>query len=112
MDVPGPAIVGLQTSERLKIVTINNIQNECSNTKRSTKVRDLEHTMQRYPKNFDTVGNFKGGEDLIIDDKVHSSIDGPRKFPIHIRDTLKAELDRRTSRSSGRSPSTLTGAQA
>ena len=67
--VPGSAIVGLQTSERLKIVVINNIQNECSNIKRSTKVRYLEHMMQRYPRNFDTVGDFKGGEDLIIDDE-------------------------------------------
>ena len=91
VDVPGPAIVGLPTSKLLRLVTINvdGVNQDVPET--ITSVQDLK---RRYPKQFDTIGNFEGPAKLLLKDGAEPFTDAPRKCSIHLKDKLRAELDK------------------
>ena len=90
VDVTGPAVIGLPTCEQLNIVTIN-VDQISPSVPTIGSIDDLTH---QYPKQFDTIGNFKGTAKLKLKDDAIPFIDAPRKCPIHIKDELKAELDK------------------
>ena len=90
VDVTGPAVIGLPTCEQLNIVTIN-VDQISPSVPTISSIDDLTH---QYPKQFDTIGNFKGTAKLKLKDDAIPFIDAPRKCPIHIKDELKAELDK------------------
>ena len=90
VDVTGPAVIGLPTCEQLNIVTINVDQISPS----VPTIRSIDDLTHQYPKQFDTIGNFKGTAKLKLKDDAIPFIDAPRKCPIHIKDELKAELDK------------------
>ena len=102
VDVPGPAVVGLPTSERLNLVTINvdgvvtKPNEQIAMHARDTHLKpilSIEDLKQEYPEQFDRLGNFPGEAKLHIKDDAEPFIDAPRKCPIHIKDELKLEID-------------------
>ena len=90
VDVTGPAVIGLPTCEQLNIVTINADQISPS-VPTIGSIDDLTH---QYLKQFDTIGNFTGTAKLKLKDDAIPFIDAPPKCPIHIKNELKAELDK------------------
>ena len=115
VDVPGPAVVGLPTSERLNLVTINvdgvatkaerkncyavkkkhlrPILKKTGNMQKPTHINSIEDLKNEYPEQFDKLGNFPGEAKLRVKDDAESFIDASRKWPIHIKDELKREID-------------------
>ena len=53
VDVPGPAIVGLPTSEKLKLITIHTVD------QKPEKINNVNNLKTRYPEQFDKIGNLK-----------------------------------------------------
>ena len=117
VDVPGPAVVGLPTCEKLKLVTINVdhvshkqggppathkpaksiLKND--NMKACTKtiskpINNVQDLLETYPDQFDRIGNFAGEAKITLKDDATPFVNPPRKCPIHIRDELKLELDK------------------
>ena len=90
VDVTGPAVIGLPTCERLNIVTIN-VDHISPSVPTISNIDDLT---QLYPNQFDTIGSFKGTAILRLKDDAVPFIDAPRKCPLHIKDELKAEIDK------------------
>jgi len=103
VDVPGPAVAGLPTCRKLKLVTINaveqqnpdetSMQTDEVSTHPNVVINSVESLMTLYPEQFDTIGNFKGEAKLHLKDDAIPNIDPPRKCSIHLKDKLKAELD-------------------
>ena len=92
VDVTGPAIVGLPTSEKLGLVTIH-IDNLVTGEKKEEELT-LEKLKVDFPGQFDTIGNFQGAAQLLLKDDAVPFIDPPRKFSIHLKKDLKEELDK------------------
>ena len=98
VDVEGPAIVGLPSSEKLGLVTIHvdsllKENDQDNDTQGKTKLT-VEKLQKLYPSQFDTIGNFKEKAKLILKEDAEPFIDHPRKFAIHIKEDLKRELDK------------------
>ena len=113
--MPGPAVVGLPTNERLNLVTINvdgvvtkpneeiamhatkthlkPILKKTGRMLKQTLINSIEDLKQEYPEQFEKLGNFPGEANLHIKDDAEPFIDAPRKCPIHIKDELKLEID-------------------
>lgn len=105
VDVPGPAVVGLPTSELLNLVTVNvDVMIEKANNslgvtrnkgtrplKRISTIADLKSA---YPEQFDKIGNFSGTAKLYLKKDAEPFVDPPRKCSIHIKDKLQAELNK------------------
>ena len=93
MDVPGPAVVGLPTSRKLKLVIIHtdecNIQENCGIPGSIATVNDLKRI---YPGQLDTIGRFASPATLHLKEGAHPFIDPPRKCSIVLREQLKQEL--------------------
>lgn len=93
VDVPGPAVIGLPTSELLNLVTVHvdiikGIMHDDKKDKpqqKMLKITSCEDLKRTYPNQFDKIGNFKGPAKLI---------DPPWKCSIHIKDKLKEELNK------------------
>ena len=105
VDVPGPAVVGLPTSELLKLVTVNvDTISEKANNSQGTTHKKMTKTLKRistsaelkaaYPDQFDKIGNFSGAVKLFLKEDAEPFIDPPRKCSIHIKDKLHAELNK------------------
>ena len=93
-EVTGPAILGLPTCRDLSVVTINAIHGEPADHVNTQPIQSISDLQELYPNQFDTIGNFKGEAVLYVKDDATPSIDPPRKCSVHIRDKLKAELDK------------------
>ena len=90
VDVEGPAILGLPSCTKLKVVTLN-----CTvNTSSKKTINDVQDLMQMYPELFDHIGEFPGTAKLEVKPGAEPYIDPPRKWPIHLKDRIKQELDR------------------
>ena len=93
VDVPGPAVVGLPTSEQLHLVTINVDSVADTRGTKSTPqpvIHDVNDLKRGYPQLFD--GNFAGEAKLMLKDDAEAFIDAPRKCSIHMKEKLKQEL--------------------
>ena len=97
-DVNGPAICGLPTSCKLKLVELH-----CeitTNTKASCtapQVNNKGDLQMLYPDRFNGIGKFEGEYHIVTDPNVLPVIHAPRECPIHIKDDIKKELDQMVS---------------
>ena len=120
VDVPGLAIAGVPMCERLELITIN-----CNAMKNEpaaqvyvpvTDLKSVQDLKKAYPKQLDTLGDFKHPAKLFIKKDVRPFIDPPNKCPVHVKKKLKTELKKkkkkwRTMGWSIQSNNTQTGAQ-
>lgn len=102
VDVKGPALLGLPSCNRLKVVKINvdNLTTEPSKTPSTTHhtmikrpITSVHDLQAAYPSQFDTIGKFKDTVKLYVKDDAVPFIDAPRKTSIHLRPKIKQELD-------------------
>lgn len=100
MDVPGPAIIGLPTSELLNLVTVNvdtvNKEREKEQEKKAKNPKSISTSAdlkKSYPDQFDKIGNFSGTAKIMLKEDAEPFIDPPRKCSIHIKDKLQRELN-------------------
>jgi hypothetical protein len=92
IDVNGyraPAVLGLESCEEMKIVTVHN-QDNITRQKRINNVEDLKTA---FPSQFDTIGNFSGEVTLHLKEEAEPFISAPRKCSIHMKERIKKELD-------------------
>ena len=84
-DVPGPAVVGLPSSEQLELVTINvdgiadageRITETTERLNAQPVINNINDLKRAYP--LDTIGNFSGEAKLLLEDDAESFIDAPR----------------------------------
>ena len=90
VDVPGPAVCGLPMAEALGLVTIH-----CSvemPTCKVTVVKSLEDLKRIYGNQFDRIGNLPGKVKIMLKEGAIPFIDPPRKYSIHMKPKLQAEL--------------------
>ena len=102
VDVSGPEVVGLPTSEQLHLVTINVdsvTDADTHETKSTTQpvIYDINDLKRANPQQFDTVGNFAGEAKLLLKDGAEAFIDAPRRCSIHMKEKLKQELQNMVS---------------
>lgn len=89
VDVNKQVIVGLQTSLKLKLVTINcNLQ-----VTGCTPINNTDDLFRLYPDRFEGIGQFKGSYHIVIDKDAHPVVHPARRVPIHIQTAIKRELD-------------------
>ena len=101
VDVVGPAVLGLKSSEQLKVVTLHCAIEAKDNLKICKPdqkaciqpVNSVSDLMRLYPKQFDWIGCFPGTVKLSVNPEVTPRIDAPRKTPIFLRDEIKSELE-------------------
>ena len=99
VDVVGPAVLGLKSSEQLKVVTLHcategkdNLKNCKPDQKACIQpVNSVSDLMRLYLKQFDRIGCFPGTLKLSVNPEVTPRIDAPRKAPIF--DEIKSELE-------------------
>ncbi|XP_022099493.1 uncharacterized protein LOC110984016 [Acanthaster planci] len=111
-DTDGPAILGLPTSRALHLITLH-----CAVRKvppHSGKLADGDASLQSghgqntpictkddlcklYPDRFTGIGRFPGEYHIELKDNACPVVQPPRKYPIQIKEELKAELDRMES---------------
>ena len=93
VDVPGPAVCGLPMAEALGLVTVH-----CSIEETPLKgVQSVKDLQRRFPDQFDRIGNLPGKAKIFLKDGAIPYIDPPRKYSIHMKPKLKAELDQMES---------------
>ena len=89
------AILGLRPSIQLGFVQIN-----CSIITVDTKreIKNIEDLANEYPDGFQGIGSFLGKQKIHIIDDETPLIQPPRKYPVHIREELKRELEKMEDR--------------
>ena len=101
VDVDGPAVLGLKSSEKLKVVTLHcaiEAKDSLSNCKPNQNaciqpVNSVSDLMRLYPEQFDQIGCFPGKAKLSVNPEITHRIDACRKTPISLKDEIKSELD-------------------
>ena len=102
VDVTGPAILGLRGSTQLNVVTIHTVEPTrppsgeppMSEPQTQYSLNSIEDLQRIWPDQFDRIGNFKGPATIHLKENATPYIDAPRKCSIHLKNKLKAELDR------------------
>ena len=89
-DTSRPAILGLQTSQKLKLVVLTYCID--SNKSPGDPIYSVAGLQSRYPEQFDAIGNFTGAYHIVLHEVAQPVVHAPRKCSIHIRDELKAAL--------------------
>ena len=96
VDVPGQAILGLPTSERLELITINcNAMKYEPAARANARIADLKSVQDlknAYPKQFDTLADFKHPAKLFVRKDARPFIDSPRKCPVHVKKKMGTDL--------------------
>ncbi|XP_054769307.2 uncharacterized protein K02A2.6-like [Lytechinus pictus] len=94
VDTRGPAILGLQSSVKMRLVIVN-----CEMHQRSSPgmIKSTQDLVAAYPDQFQGIGRFPGEYHITLEENAEPVVHPPRKFPIHLRDELKEELDRMES---------------
>ena len=57
-------------------------------------VKTTEDLIRVYPEQFDRVGHFDGKYRIVVRPEAQPVIHAPWKCPIHLKDELKAEMDK------------------
>ena len=83
-DVTGPAVVGLPSCEKLKLVILHCSVNQ-SPVKKPTIINNVNDLKEQYPNQFDRIGKFRGEYEIVVDPDVQPHIDAPRKTPIALK---------------------------
>ncbi|KAI8511906.1 hypothetical protein Bbelb_110060 [Branchiostoma belcheri] len=97
----GPAIIGLSTCQKWKIISINHEVKTSSHKieaamplKDRPPIHSKKELMEMYPECFDdNVGCFKGEYHITIDPDVKPVVHPPRRVPLELRGRLKAQLE-------------------
>ena len=89
VDSEGPAIIGLQTSLQLNLITMHT---RIDSVQQSTTINSTKDLVKEYPDQFDKIGNFPGEYHITVEETA-PVVHAPRRCPIHMRDELKHELD-------------------
>ena len=96
VDVNGPAIIGLRSSEKLRLVTVHVdvvAMNGPEKQQVPGKITSVDDLVKHYPDQFDKIGNFPGTEKLHLKDDAEPFIAAPRKCSVHLKDKIKHELE-------------------
>ena len=104
VDVTGPAVIGLQSCEKLKLVTLHctikahSSAEDASVTTQPTitstaAINSVDDLTRMYPQQFDRIGCFPGEVKLVVDPAVPPRVNPPRKTPIALKDAIKSSLD-------------------
>ncbi len=89
-DTTGPAILGLPSCRTLRMLTFH-----CA-IQDMQPINSTEDLIKAYPDQFDGIGHFKGKYHIVLDPEAAPVIHAPRKCPIHMKDEVKAELEKMT----------------
>ena len=94
-DVDSPAICGLPTSCKLKLVKLHCEINTSNNSVhcRVPAIHSIHDLQKLYPDGFNGIGKFEGEYHIVVDPDVPPVVHAPRKCPIHIEDDIRKELD-------------------
>ena len=105
-DTPGPAILGIPSSERLEAVKMNCAVKVIQGTshlpgptpapatpKKTVQIKSTEDLIRRFPDRFQGIGQFPGEYTIRLFDSAQPVIHDPWKCPISICPKVKAELD-------------------
>ena len=88
VDSTGPAIIGLPSSRQLNMVTLH-----CAIAAADSKPKTVKDLVELYPDQFDKIGKFPGKYHIELKEDATPVVHAQRKFSIHLRDQLKAQLD-------------------
>ena len=113
VDTPGPAILGLPSSEKLAVVKMNcaiTIRQPCthpppvSTTVATNKpatapeaakpIRSTDDLIKEFPDQFQGIGQFPGKYKIRLHHDAHPVIHAPRKCPIALCPKVKEHLDK------------------
>ena len=93
VDVPGPAIQGLESCEVLGVLTMH-----CSiasmDTPAPAYIQNISELQRVYPNQFDRIGKLQTIHKLTVDPNIPPRIDPPRRTSIALKDKIKCELDK------------------
>ena len=98
-EANGPAIIGLPTSLKLNLVTLNcsvqqsSPQNVSHTAEQATPIKSKDDLVQRYPDCFDGISKFQGQYHITVDPSVPPVVHAQRRVPLSLRDDTKEELD-------------------
>lgn len=94
-DGDGPAVCGLPTSYKLKLVQLHCEINTSNNSVHCPvpAIHSIHDLQKLYPDRFNGIGKFEGEYHIAVDPDVPSVVHAPRKCPIHIKDDMRKELD-------------------
>ena len=98
-EAEGPAIIGLPTSLKLNLVTLNcSLQkNQAENAhpahEKNVPVKDKDDLVKQYPGCFDGIGKFQGQYHIIVDPSIPPVVHAQRRVPLSLREDIKRELD-------------------
>ena len=115
VDVPGPAIIGLPSSQELGLIKLNEdlvnsrpspmeeitltppIEEACAGKGMATpppdvRITSVEDLKWWFPDRFDRIGCFHGEAVLHVKPEAKPHIDPPRRCSIHLRPKVEAEL--------------------
>lgn len=100
-DTSGPVILGLQSAVKMHLVEVNcEINKDGPGRTRAMPACDIRNKgdlQNQYPDRFQGIGCFPGECDIVLEPDAEPVIHPARKFPIHLKDELKQELDRMES---------------
>lgn len=97
VDVPGHAVIGLPSCTKLGLVTLHcNMDVKTGNVtpNKPAKIDSVDDLKRLYPQQFDRIGSLPGEAKLSLRDGSEPYVDAPRKWPIHLKDKIKAQLDK------------------
>ena len=96
-DSPGPAIFGLPSSTKHKLVSIHcpiNKNVRTTDIVSERQINDIEDLKQAYPDRFEGIGNFKGEIHIELNDNTKPVIQPNRKYPIQLVPEIVSEIEK------------------
>ena len=92
-DIAGSAICGLPTCCQLHSVELHCALGTCSSEVPLPAVKEKGDLQALYRDRCDGIGKFEGEYHIITDPNALPVVHAPRKYPMHIKDDVKQELD-------------------
>ena len=90
VDTESPAILGLPSSKKMKLVSVN-----CAMTQNGLgPIKDKYDLQARFPDRFTGIGKFPGTFHITLQQDARPVVHPPRKLPIHLKDELEEKLHR------------------
>lgn len=107
-DCDGSPILGLPSSRALELISLNcamtssmpTMNSDCKKSpdhQNLGPIRDKKDLQDMYPDRFKGIGRFPGEFHITMKDDAQPCVQPPRKYPIQLKDEIKAELDRMES---------------
>lgn len=96
VDAQGPGVIGLPSSESLKIMTLHcsiTTDPDQGTTTKLVPITSVQDLMRTYPDQSDRIRSLPGEAKLVVDPNVQTHIDRQQKTSIALKDSIKQELD-------------------